>query len=455
MTNVVHLHPTAHTGPDLGAKLRRAEALRQAVLAKARFSLEDQLKTARNLHRLLAEWRGSKRFELDRFLHVAGLSGNGLTDSTKRLDTYTLPEAAPRARQSRIAKKPGKYLAIAHAAAAELEEPEEVVLCRIFEGCSFGTDQDANEDWETGNWEILADLLSRMAAAIVRDRDLKGYWRKVRSMNGRYDVREGVIRADANCLDNVIEGYGYAGDIVCSDEIAPLPSVPLGRRRQGPAIPGEIWLPDGRKLDVDFTFWLEARLALGPVHATDSVGPMIELRTVLEGATADGQAVVLDNPFTDTSDCIETVSVDGNLLKIDGIVLSDYDLVPEAEYRQGCDHSYFAWEEVSPALLRRLIVPDELERTGPFLAIDRNSGIWIKERPPSRFSRGSAAEVLHTDLLTGRLEQALVQVCDDLIDRLEALRSAEGRRIREAEAAALTRWARRGSMNSHYSEEDE
>ena len=87
------------------------------------------------------------------------------------------------------------------------------------------------------------------------------------------------------------------------------------------------------------------------------------------------------------------------------------------------------------------------------LACER--GIWIEERPPSRFSRGSAAAVLHTDLLTGQLEQALVQVCDDLIDRVEALRSAEGRRIREAEAAALTRWARRGSMNSHYSEENE
>lgn len=455
MTNVVHLHPEAHGAPDLGAKLRRAEALRRAVLAKARFSLEDQLRTARNLHRLLTEWRGSKRFDLDRFLDVAGLGGNGLTDSTKRLDTYTLPEDAPRARRNRIAKKPSKYLAIACAAAAELEEPEEVMLCRIFEGCSFGTDQDVDEDWETGSWEILADLLSRMAAAIVRDRDLKGYWRKVRSMNGRYDVRKGVIRADADCLDYVVEGYGYAGAVICSDEIAPLPSVPLGRRREGPAVPGEIRLLDGRKLGVDFTFWLEARLALGPVHATDSVGPMIELRTVLEGATADGQAVVLGNPFTDMSDRIETVSVDGNVLKIDSIVLSDYELVPEAEYRQGGDHSYFAWEEVSPALLRRLLVPDDLERTGPFLAIDRNSGIWVEERPPSRYGRGSAAAVLHTDLLTGRLEQALVQVCDDLVDRLEALRGAEGRRIREAEAAALTRWARRGTMNSHSSEEDE
>ena len=175
---------------------------------------------------------------------------------------------------------------------------------------------------------------------------------------------------------------------------------------------------------------------------------MIEFRTVLEATGPDGGVITFDNPFTDGSDFIRTATIGGAVRDVSSVEPTDYNLVPEADFRQDFEHSYFAWEEVSPALLRRLFVPDDPERTGPFEAVSRHEGVWIKELPASRFSQGSAAHVLHVDLLTGRLERELGEVCADLADQLKAFRIAQDDRIRDAEAAALDRWAVPGGTKS-------
>lgn len=433
-----------------GAKLKRAEALRRAK----NFVAEDQLRAARNLDRLISVWRRSEGFDLGRVLSSTGLAGTQDTDSTKRLYTYRLPENASEVRRKAIRKTPGKYFEIARAVARELEEPEEAILCQIFEGCSLGTDHAVDEDWETGNWDRLAELLERMSQAVIQDQGLANYWRKVRMTNGRYDVRRGIIRPDFNGLDLILDGYGHAGNVMCSDEMAPIPSIPLGRRRQAPPITGTVHLDTDERLDVELIFWLEVRLALGPVNAMDSIGPLIELRTVLEIRTEDGRTGTLDNPYTDT-DRVQTMTLDGDILNISAIAPCDFDLVPDAEFRGFCDHSYFAWEEVSPALLRQLLEPGDPERTGPFHAINRSEGKWLADLPPNRFPQGSAAAVIHTDLLTGAIERELGQACADLVDRLEALRLDAADRIREAEAAALMRWTGPGATPQVPSETDQ
>jgi hypothetical protein len=176
---------------------------------------------------------------------------------------------------------------------------------------------------------------------------------------------------------------------------------------------------------------------------------------VLEAETEDGQPVIFDNPFTDTTDVIRTATIGDEVLGVSSVVLHDYDLVPDPQCHGAMEHSDFAWEEVSPALLRRLFLPDDLDRTGAFKTVNRNAGVFIGDLPPNRFSRGSAVATLHTDLLTGRLEEELGHVCDNLIGQLEALRLAEQRLIYDAEATAVYRWARRNSTKTDEREESE
>lgn len=455
MANIISLHNSPSPVHDLAGKIKRAESLRRAVESKATFPSGDQWQAARNLHRLIAVWRESEQFNISRILDVVGLGGNGTTDSTKRLDTYTLPDDASTNRRDRIAKKPRKYLELARAIAAELGEPEAIILCQVFEGCSYGTEHVTSGDWEAEDWTKLTELIKQMASALVQDHDLMDYWRKVRSTNGRYDVRKEVIQSDNDCLDYCGEGYGLAGGTICSCKIAPIPSVPLGRHRQALPTPGSVLFHDGETLEVRYTFWLEVRLALGPVNDSYSIGPLVELRTVLEAETDDGQSIIFDNPFTDTTDVIQKATIGAEVLDVSFVDLHDYDHVPDPGCHGAAEHSYFAWKELSPALLRRLFLPNDLDRTGAFQSVNRNAGVFIGDLPPNRFSLGSAAATLHTDLLTGRLEEELGHICDNLTGQIDALRLAERRLIYDAEATAVSRWAKRTLAKTDVREESE
>lgn len=71
---------------------KRASALRAARDKNQAFSADDQECAAFNLHQLLEEVCATGELKkLDVVIKV-GLGGSNSTDSTKRLDTYTLPE---------------------------------------------------------------------------------------------------------------------------------------------------------------------------------------------------------------------------------------------------------------------------------------------------------------------------------------------------------------------------
>lgn len=443
---------------DLARRIQRADAIRAAVERKEVFPPGDQLQAARNLHRVLEAAKSAGGFSIRNVLSAkdVGLLGNGGTDSTKRLDTYTLPERADDARKARIAKKPQKYWAIANAIAAELKKPAAMLVSQVFEGCSIGTEELPSGDWDSENWARFSEHLNLMTAGVIRDHDVEEYWRKVFSTNGLYDVRSGMFIPGPGPLGYIIFGWGLAGEWTVSDETSPTPSIPLGRRLQGDPVPGQVVLEDAPPIPVSFLLWLEVRLALGPVNDHRSIGPLLEFRTVLEAEDADKRIIRFDNPFTDGTDIIKRAfvgDIDFPVQHLDftngfPMMGSDFRPIIVPEFREDAEHSYFGWREVSPALLRDLLDENTSESRTPFIPYRRHEGVWMEELPPSRFSRASPAGVLNIDLLSGALEAELGVECDRLMGGLDALRAEQDLAIRDAEAKAIARWTTKTATTS-------
>lgn len=442
---------------DLAKRIQRAEAIRAAIERKERFPTGDQLRAARNLHRVLGRAKASQGFNIHNVLGAdgVGLAGNGGTDSTKRLDTYILPDEADEPRKARIAKRPAKYLALADAIADELDEPAAVLVSQVFEGCSFGTKELPEGDWDSENWARFAENLELMSAAVIADHDVETYWRKVFSTNGRYDVRTETFRPSSNALGFIQFGWGLAGEWMVLDETSPTPSIPLGRRLQHDPIPGRVWLEENKATEVAFLLWLDVRLALGPVNDHRSIGPLFEFRTVLEAVMEDDRIMRFENPFTDDSELIERAFVDDDEFSVIGHEFSDAfrtegpDFGPKIkpEFRSGAEHWYFGWRELSPALLRALFDPVAADQKANFVPTNRHQSLLPKDLPPNRFSRASAAGVTNIDLLTGALEAELGAECDRLAASLDAYRAEQDRAIRDTEAEAMARWATKNAIS--------
>lgn len=443
MSNVFELktgqrRPTS-SHEAFAAKIKRAKALRASFDQRAVFSIEDQTRAAANLHRLLEYLNKDRGLPKRQIAQESGLGGSGDVDSTKRLDPYTLPEGASQSRVGRLAKKPGKYFEIAEAIARILKEPTEVYVCQIFEGCSFGTGRAFEPDWEDEGWGRLADLLRRMSAAVIRDEDVSKYWLDVVKLNGCYDSRTGHLHQSNTALDCVGCETGLAGWSAYPDELPPIPSVLIGQRLMMEPHEDTLVLKDGRQIEAEFRIYLEARLALAPVNQDGLPGPMIEFRSRLDAFSETEGRIDFDNMHSDGSggsDAIRSALINGAEVEIAEFPLLD---APEAEWREdGYEHVYFAWEEVSPAILRSLF--GEIER--PFGIIFRERGTFVQELPPSRFPEGSAGFYLNAYLLTGELEKDLAAACRDCADKVALFREALDQRIVTAEAEAEMRWTR-------------
>mgnify|MGYP001111361683 CR=1 FL=1 len=442
MNNVFELKTGQHrpSSPEaFAAKIKRAKALRVSFDQRAVFSIEDQERAAANLHRLLEQLNEDRGLPKRQIAQEAGLGGSGDVDSTKRLDPYTLPEGASESRVGRLAKKPRKYFEIAEAIARILEEPIEGYVCQVFEGCSFGTGQEFEPDWEDEGWGRLAELLRRMSAAVIRDEDVPKYWFDVIKLNGRYDSKTGQLHQSNSALDSLGCEIGLASCSVFPDELPPIPSVLIGQRLMMEPHEDTLVLKDGRQIEAEFSLYLEARLALAPVNQDGLPGPMIEFRSRLDAFSETEGRIDFDNMHSDGSggsDTIRSALINGAEVEIAEFPLLD---VPEAECREdGFEHVYFAWEEVSPALLRSLF--GEIER--PFDIMFRERGIYVQELPPSRFPQGSAGFYLNAYLLTGELEKDLAAACRKCTDKVALFRHSLGQRIDEVEAEAEMRWTR-------------
>jgi hypothetical protein len=198
-------------------------------------------------------------------------------------------------------------------------------------------------------------------------------------------------------------------------------------------------LKGGRQIEAEFSLYLEARLALAPVNQDGLPGPMIEFRSRLDAFSETEGRIVFDNMHSDGSggsDTIRSALINGVEVEIAEFPLLD---VPEAEWREdSLEHVYFAWREVSSALLRSLF--GEIER--PFDITFREREVYVQEMPPSRFPHGSAGFYLNAYLLTGELEKDLAAACRDCADKVVLFRNSLGQRIDEVEAEAEMRWTR-------------
>ena len=187
----------------------RAGKLRAALKsrdARRRFGGLDQETAARNLHVLLEEYQrtqGVRKVEVRR----AGFGDEERTDSTKRLYTHTFPEGAGQERRQRLAKKPDEYFKYAKALAECASADEDSILCRIFLGCSFGTDEALEFDREDERWEQLVRLLKRCVEDVASATGFHTCWREICALPGSYDVRRGSnslrVRRPASSSDSL------------------------------------------------------------------------------------------------------------------------------------------------------------------------------------------------------------------------------------------------------------
>ncbi|MDQ2068198.1 hypothetical protein Q9295_17665 [Xinfangfangia sp. CPCC 101601] len=426
-------HDKNRIRPQKGGQAERAERLWSARMRKAPFSAADQQRAAANTHELLEELRDVSGLSKKVVAQRASLGGNG-TDSTKQLYTYTLPPGSDNDRRDRLAKKPGRYFDIAKAIAEILQRDAAEFLCRIFEGCSYGTGAEFSDDWDEQAWIALAQQFSLMGRSIIADMKLDTFWREVQKTNGIYDVRKDEFRVAGQRLWLNSHGEGLAASSICSDEIPPVPSVRLAMKQLGAGQNGLLQLKGCQPISVTYQHWLDIRLALAPAARFDRIDSLLEFRTVFVGIDGQGERVTFDNPFTDGSDRITAATINGQVHLVEHVEL-DWEVVPENPYVE-CEYSYFTWQEVSPGLLRQLF-----DGMDPDLqAIDRAPDSYWEDRPQSRFLAFSNAAIIQRELLSGALEQALTVEIQRLMPLFNSHRNLMRDKAREAETIAEARW---------------
>ena len=433
MTNVIQF-PSSGKAEDVKARIDsvRADQIRAAELNKTPFLPTDQKRVAENLHNLLEDCEKHRRVRNADVVEKAN-RGDPELDSTKRLDTYTLPKGANAKRRERLAKKPRRYIDISDALATLADETKDSMLCKVFEGCSFGTDRPFEYDWQALPWERLAALLGDLTAYVIRTTDMQDYWREISQRPGRFDVRTSSFGVGLAPIDG-----GFTTLIrnpIVSDEIPPIPSVPIVRSLQASPVDGSVSVEGSEWSPAKFLFWRETRLAVGPIRT--GVGPLLETRTVLEAASDKYGLISFDNPFTDGSDTIDQGLIEGTWRPI-CIVVDGY---VEAVGRQGVEHSYFIWDEVSAASLRVALT------LGPHdIGFENNCYVnrdecTMHERPASPFLHPEPAFFVYSSIISGSLERDLAQACRSLVTKLAAHKESMGELIRQGEIAAKLRWS--------------
>lgn len=415
---------------------KRASALRAARDKNQVFSSNDQASAATNLHQLLKEVCAAGELKKLDVVSKAGLGGGISTDSTKRLDTYTLPEGASRSRRERLAKKPGKYFEIAEAIATLRNESPAPFICQVFEGCTFGAGREFLTSWEEERWAHLARQLRGMSGAVAKHSNVDVYWREAAQGNGCYNHRTDQLICTAQPIDKVGCLGGLAGCQAHPGELPPIPSVLLGTKPLAEQKPAKLRFSNGEELEVSLTITLEVRLALAPVGRAGEPGPLLEFRSRLDVTKMKEGDLIIEGTYFDEVDGVLEISGAGIVGREDTHVqLTDFK-IPEARYREGNTNDHRAWEEVSPGLLQEIF--DDWEE--PLDMSFVRSGITTEEMPPSRFEAGSAAFFLNAQLLSGALETKLIVACRSRADLLDRFRDGVAEQILKIENDADSRW---------------
>jgi hypothetical protein len=413
--------------------LRRATSLKKANSTIGVLNASDRERAATNLHHILDDLRrssGSKKSEVAR---RAGLGGNGDTDSSKRLDTYTFPPGAPDLRRDRLAVKSARFFDIAAAISGLSGLPEDLVLCRIFEGCSFGVEAATIPDWEEERWSILAMMVTEMSRAVIHDTDMRSYWKTVGMMQFRYDFETRRFGDGRFGYDNFSVQTGLANNFVYWEDAPPVPSVPLFKRPMAEPVDGSLILADGQNVAVSYNYLLVVSLAIGPTHGLSQIGPLLELGSRIEISTVDGHPLPTDVPVRTLSGRPWMISLDGKWSHVVEVFL---DAEPEPEGREDAEHGYLRYFEISPIILRQFLTNTTYHFEWLRSIKMEESGI------PLRFEWGSLGALLQRDLLDGSLERDLAELCQTLHRDLKHFQEECRSASLAAEAEAFNRWRR-------------
>lgn len=417
---------------------KRASALRAARDKNQVFSADDQERAAFNLHKLLEEVCATGELKKLDVVEKAGLGGGNVTDSTKRLDTYTLPEGASVSRRERLAKKPGKYFEITEAIATLRNESPAPFICQVFEGCTFGADREFLTRWDEERWAHLARQLQAMSGAVAKQSNVDVYWTEATQGNGRYNHRSDQLICAAQPIDMVGCSAGLAGYQAYPGELPPIPSVLLGTKPLAEQSPAKLRFSNGEELEILAMVILEVRLALAPVGRAGEPGPLLEFRSRLDVRAKKDVELVIEGAYFDESEGVLEFSGGGLVGREDAHVqITDFKL-PEARYRDGCSNVYWAWEEVSPGLLQEIFGDWEAPLDMSYV----RSGIDATRVPPSRFEADTAAFFLNAHLMSGALETELMGACKSRAALLDQFRDGVAEKILKVEADADTRWRR-------------
>ena len=310
--------------PKNSARLIRVTQLKAANKIKGNYlSSGDQRRVAENMHRILTSYQVEHNVKKSEVAIRTGLGTAG-TDSTKRLYTLTLPPSAVEneKRLKSLSKKANNYFAIAKTLSVYGYESEDELLLQIFESCAFGSKVSFETNLESERWDRFVSLLEDMTRNVCRATNMEEYWRELAIFSGKFDVRSDTIAFGTDSLD-----WNYqplAGNLYCSDETPPVPSVPLCKILLGKTN-GELALDGNPPQKVKFSFWREIRLAVGPIHKIGDIGPLLENRTVLQARTEDLELIKFDNPFTDGTDTISIAYLGGQEYKVDHIFADEFD----------------------------------------------------------------------------------------------------------------------------------
>ncbi len=201
----------------------------------------DRFHVAKNLGRMLEEMevKGHRKTAL------LGKLGMGQPDgSTKVLYNYTLPADAElehvAGRVRKLTKKAGKYLPLAKEAAAQLNEPCELAVLKLFQNTSYEVLEEIADEQFAYLREISEILLGIGSAAIKRS-DLNAYLEILNSQKIGWDIsgafgRFASIPDTVSLQDRAARHVSYLGYI---------PTVFLYRQDVEPAQPieGEAFPP--------------------------------------------------------------------------------------------------------------------------------------------------------------------------------------------------------------------
>ena len=418
------------------AQQRRATAILAAVDKKQPFSATDQEKVARNTHLLLEEmgqnWPVTKR----QVAVAAGLGGGMETDSTKRLETYTMPNGASDARRKRLAKKPGKYIEIAKAVAKQVKQPAGPFICQVFEGCTFGADRVFLDAWEEEKWQGLANSLDLMGRAVAHTKAIGEYWSEIVRRNGSYDYHADQLLTAHRPIDADGCTTGLSGYCAHPSDMPPVPSVLLAYLPLTGPTSALLGSQSRSVISVFAAVVLEIRLALAPINRSGKPGPLFEFRSSLTVTNPDtGQIIVQNAHFEET----------GDGCKIAGALLANWPdphamitglELPEPHFRYGSGHACRSWEEINAGLVRDLF--GDWER--PLELPSGTTSVSPAYQVQSHFEADTAAHELYCKLVTGTLEEALGEECRCRIEQLEQFCAQNDEQILRASADASDRW---------------